>query len=432
MRSEKKRRLRLSGRAIGILQDIAIVALIVSAVLMAGGRAGFGLSENLPGYAAFTRQGDGQQEPEYGAAAEPMCVVVTPESGVHDTAMYDANALEEAYRHYSAALAEALGSAGEPESVSDEEWEAAISGRGVYFDYYTDCQLSSFAIWLGSDMDGTAGLHSARRLCLSLSEDEVTLYYWRKTQHEAYRCTTELSVTELSERIAGCAPDGSAFAFELYEELEGLDPYIVVVPGEIELRSIEGANSLDAADAGQIMSAFGMNSNLAQNYMETDGTAVYLEGETTLRLGSDGLLRLSRGGGIAQPARKLSPADAVQTALDALDRTVGLINGVAELRLSYIFCSDAESGSYTLRFDYAVDGLPVRIAGRSCAAELSIVGSEIVGAEIAFRSYGYTGETERPLPAELALAVARAEGGGEPRLEFVESEGSISARWEIV
>ena len=168
MRSKERRRPRLPWiknrrRAINAAQNALIILLVISSVLLAGGRAGFSLRENISGYGAFSRSDGAQQGPQYGAAAEPMSIVVTPEDGIHDAAMYDSRALDEAYSRYSAALAEALGSAGEPEEVGENEWVSALHGPGVYFDYYTDCQLSSLAIWLGSEMNGGAAGHTARQ-----------------------------------------------------------------------------------------------------------------------------------------------------------------------------------------------------------------------------------------------------------------------------
>ena len=124
----------------------------------------------------------------------------------------------------------------------------------------------------------------------------------------------------------------------------------------------------------------------------------------------------------------ISPTDAVQLTREALDGTVGLVSGVAEVRLSYIYC-DTQTGEYTLRYDYAIDGMPVSIQGRECAAEFRVMGREITYADIMFRSYSYTGGTERPLPANLAATLTEAGGGGEPRLEYIDSYGSVEADW---
>lgn len=414
-------------RAVSRIQSLIIVLLAASAIILAGGRAGFSLGGSLP--AGTINRESGTSGQAYFAAAQPMCVVVTPETGAHNAMMYSSRELEDANGLYGAALAEALGSAGEPQEVTAEEWREALSGSGVYFDYYTDCQLSSFAIWMGSDMDSSARLHSARRLCLSVADGEVVLYYTRERHNEFYRCSTELSYSELYERIGDSEPDGAQFAFELDGELPLVDQYAVIASGELEVRTIEGVNSLDQSLAEEMMSAFGMSANLANNYPNADGTDVFLEGSATLRLGSDGNLRFTRRE--VEAVESISPSDAVQITSGILEATVGFSSGIADVRLTEIYL-DGETGEYTLKYDYAVDGLPVNLQGRESAATFTIVGDTVTSADILFRSYSYTGGTEHPLPARLAAALVQSEGGGEPRLVYIDSYGSARANWIVL
>lgn len=97
-------------RLISQLQSLAIALLLVSAAVLSLSRAGFALGGEINRYGGIER-GDSQHR-DYSAAAEPMSVVVTPENGVHASAMYESRELEEYYNRYSAPLAEALGSAG--------------------------------------------------------------------------------------------------------------------------------------------------------------------------------------------------------------------------------------------------------------------------------------------------------------------------------
>ena len=267
MRSKRKialPRVKNPRRLINWAQNALILLLVAGAVILAAGPSGFGVGTELRPEGAFAREE--YVSPEYGAAAEPMCIVVTPEEGVHDAALYSSRDLSDAYRAYSAALAEALGSAGEPVKVDAAAWERAISSSGVYFDYYTDCQLSSFAIWLGSEMTSSAAAHTARRLCLALEDGSVALYYMRARQGTWYRCDTELNYSELAGRVAESGPDGASFIFEHDGKYEGVDPYWVIASGQTEVRTIAGEDSVSGS-AERIMEAFGMNSMLAQGLL---------------------------------------------------------------------------------------------------------------------------------------------------------------------
>ena len=94
-------------------------------------------------------------------------------------------------------------------------------------------------------MASEARLHPRAGSAYSLQDGEVALYYMRELYGEAYRCTTELSYSELAGRVAASSPDGAQFVFELGEELDGVDPFAVMAAGEISVHSLESANSLD-------------------------------------------------------------------------------------------------------------------------------------------------------------------------------------------
>ena len=184
-------------------QDVLILALTVSAVLLAGGGGLLGLTDGLSAgvLGTQTEQGYGQQQ-GYTAAAEPLSMMLTPEAGAHCGIMYSEDELSDAYERYSATLAEALGSSGEPQEISEQEWRAALGETGVFFDFYCDFQLSSLAIWLGTDISGSAAGHTARRICIYLDEGQVWLSYIRSRDSGGfYRCSTSVSASEFAARV---------------------------------------------------------------------------------------------------------------------------------------------------------------------------------------------------------------------------------------
>ena len=119
-------------RAVSRIQSLIIVLLAASAIVLAGGRAGFSLGGSLP--AGTINRESGTSGQAYFATAQPMCVVVTPETGAHNAMMYSSRELEDANGLYGAALAEALGSAGEPQEVTAEEWRSAVNMRPMMSD----------------------------------------------------------------------------------------------------------------------------------------------------------------------------------------------------------------------------------------------------------------------------------------------------------
>lgn len=417
-------------RIIGLAQDLLILALTVSAVLLAGGGGLLGLTDGLSAgvLGTQTEQGYGQQQ-GYTAAAEPLSMMLTPEAGAHCGIMYSEDELADAYERYSATLAEALGSSGEPQEISEQEWRAALGETGVFFDFYCDFQLSSLAIWLGTDISGSAAGHTARRICIYLDEGQVWLSYIRSRDSGGfYRCSTSVSASEFAARVDESLPNGAEYAFELSPSYDALDPYTVLVQGTIRLDMLSSENSLRYAGDEELFAAFGLNSLLASTYPESDGTQVSVEGEATLRLGSDGELKYSLKL-LEENETSLSPSDAIELTRRLIESTAGSCCGEARLRLSYVYC-DSATGEYTICYDYVYDGVPISLAGREHAAEIAVTGDRVTYASILFRSYEPTGGTETPLPARLAAALLQAEGGGELRLCYSDDLETVKTDWK--
>src|SRR5699024_4367223 len=152
-------------RLLGLGQDLLILVLVVSAVMLAGGSGLLDFAGDISGGVLGMPSGQNQGgQKEYTAAAEPLSMMLTPEAGAHCGVMYSQEELYSAYDRFSATLAEALGSSGEPEQISEEEWRAALNETGVFFDFYCDFQLSSLGICLGTEIKGLAARPTAHSL----------------------------------------------------------------------------------------------------------------------------------------------------------------------------------------------------------------------------------------------------------------------------
>ena len=261
---------RLRRHLLGWAQNLVIVLLLVSTVALV---AESGMLDLSAVKGAGSEQNSVDRHAAYTAAAKPMCVVLTPESGMHSAIMYEADALELAYERYSSTLAEALGSSGEPEQITQEQWEAALSGPGVYFDYYGDYQLSILAIWLGTEMSGEASGHTARRFCLAIEGEDVYLCYIRERGEGGYyRCATAVSAADLLGRVSESMPNGAEYNFEQDEPFGSIDPYMVLL-GEDEF----DGSALESALTGLTVSEF---TDEAPSGKKEIGLTISLDNET--------------------------------------------------------------------------------------------------------------------------------------------------------
>lgn len=422
-----KRRLIETGKS-ALIVILAVTALILSIKVWLF--PGVSNSDVFNGVLALQGQSTDSAGGGYTAAATPFCIVVTPVSGTHCALIYDDKAVAAAYERFSANLGEALGSAGEPEAISDAEWEAALSGCGVYFDFLSDQPLDALASWFDITASGGTALHTARRICLSVDSSGVSLYYVRAREGTAYRCSTKLSSADISGKLQGYLPDGSNFNFELESPFSLVDSCAVITPGLLSIPSVTAGNPVSSdAEDDEILASFGMNSILAVPYAETDGSEVFVEGETTLRIETNGTVIFGRTGHVEQ-AGSLTTAQAIETVRATCEKTLGRLCGSATLYLSYIW-HNPDTDVYYIRFDYALNGLPVSFTDGASAAAFTLTGDVITSATMIFREYSTADTTEAPLPALQTAAAVQAAGGGEPVLSYTDDLTAVAVNWTI-
>ncbi len=366
-------------------------------------------------------------------AARPLMMAMTDPGGARYAVGYDAAAVSELYERFSAALGEALGSSEEPEAVSEETWREALSANSLYFDFGSGLRLDVLSSWLGTEMQSEAAWATARRLCL-VADENAALYYIDESDGAFYCCATALTGTSISSRMdeTGCA---ASFAWELGADFDTVEPYFLILE---ELRQVEVLSIRNPFYAGlsaqELLTTFEINSFLAQNYPEADGTVVYVEGERTLRVGTDGTVTFSQTGGdglaVAAPGETPTAAEVAEAAFSLARSTVGAWCGAAELYLTSLDYN-WESRSYSLSFSYFVNGIEVSLPGSSGAAEVEVEGGQITSVRLTFREYTITESALTPLPALLEAAVVQASGGGDPILCYEEDGETAQVRWDV-
>ena len=160
-------------------KTVLIAALVVSAAVLL---ARLGMFELGGPKQSGTDAAAGQDTQQHGgnadiAVAGPYVIVVTDAAGSHCGLMYDGTELKQAYDRLSAYLGEAFGSAGEPKSVSEEDFHAALKEQGVYFDFAYAQPLTVLASAIGTTMDENAKPQWGRDLPGSLQDQ------WPKTEN---------------------------------------------------------------------------------------------------------------------------------------------------------------------------------------------------------------------------------------------------------
>ena len=361
-------------------------------------------------------------------AARPLTIMITTAENAHHGVKYNSDALSEVYSWFTASLGEALGSSGEPQVVPARQWESALYGTGIFFDYLYEQSVASLAEWLGVDISSDLSLHTSRRFCLAIEEEGVALYYIRALDGKAYRCATALNSQRLAERMAGYVPNGAMFAFEAGETYGDIDPYSCILSELAPVAQLTASNPLLNSDEEEILRRFGMNPLVASHYPESDGTQVFVEGEQSLRIYGDGRLLYSCMRTEGESELTVGTSDIISMAYSLAMSMPGAEGWTLQMsNISY----DQNTDEYTVRFEYTVGGIVVCFGGRSSAMEIIIDGSGTLRrADFMCRSYSAQG-SELPMPESQALAVVSTLGGGEPMLCYADSGESVTLRWVI-
>lgn len=414
-------------KAIDWLRRGAIVLLFITALLLlrhTGYYAGF--RDMLRGGADTAGSADaGTGEMTHAAVnAQPLAATVCgPEGGARYGAAYDDDTAA-VFRRFSVELGEALGSAGDPVELDEESFRALLSGCGVSFRFAAPLQLRLLAGWLGTEMNGAAAPDSASLICLFASETEVVLCY-RTAEGRVFRCATAAKPDALLARTAEYPPNGALFVWET-DLTEGGDflllqdtPDYPVVKSAVSLPQGEERNAL--------LRAMGMNSFVASSYSESDGTVVYVNGETSLRLNPSGTIFFRRA---ASPdaGDSVDLAAAVDVAWRAAERSIALYCGDAAV--SFYGASYNESQrTVTVLLDYTVGGVPVSLSSGH-AAEIVLRGGTLIQARLQLRSFSLTEETTALLPCLQAAAIAVARDAS-PTLVYADAGDATECMWVI-
>ena len=408
-------------RLVDMAKSFVILLLALSAILLL-------LRITLQGEQTATRESGTRPPASYGGTTTPVFLLLTGEDGSHYALKYDNDGKQRLSAQFSAYLGEALGSAEKLTELSAEDFQAALSGIGVFFDYLYPQPLESIATGLGTALKDEMAGKAARRLFLSGVEDALSLCFIDSATGKIYSSRLPQTFSSLREKIAQFPLGNAEFAFQLGAEYEMLDPYFIFSHESTQLRAVTATNPLRDTDASAlILSQFGM-SPAASQYPEVDGSAVYVDGEKNLRIGSSGRIIFSA----QEKALRVSGEGEAPTVNELISFCDGIVQntlseyaGEGELALSGLRHTDS---SVTINFLYYLNGVPVMLPGNEYAASFQFVEGSLLRAEIYFRSYSLSDSSLSAIPEKQAVALAAVEGG-EPVLVYRDNLDSVDWNW---
>lgn len=397
-------------RGISLLQDAAIAALAVSALLLVlqvvsyeSGRDG--ALPSLSSLLSPAEPGRSGVSSDLTALAAPVDIVVTNEYGRGSFLLTAAG--DSGKEPLIRLLQEALGSAGAAEAVTENLFRAALNEAGVYFDYLVPLPAAIVASRLGAE---TKLGGRVRRLLLSREGSSVRLYLWDGTS-VIYRYPTAVPADVLAEAVDLFDTDGTFFAFEGGADYQGLDPYSVLGQGRMTFPALTAAPAPIASDMDALLSHLDFVRNPLR-YPQSDGTQAVEESPRTLRVRPDGTI-LYTGDTPAAVGRLFDVAGgrenptAIESVLAVHRLMETLLGGEGDTQWYLSGYEDTASGC-RLTLDYLVGGVPVYFSDGAPAMEAEIAHGVLISFTLRCRQYTPAQESVSLLPARQAAAIAQS------------------------
>lgn len=349
---------------------------------------------------------------------------------------YDSQQTDQLFDTLGILLSEALASARSPEQTDEDAWRQALQAPGVWFDFLEAVPMDALQAWLGDSGNTFPLTHAARRTAVALDgAGQVRLFYHNETDGLYYACATDV-VWEghMDALVSGYGGNGYTFVFEqdAGSGYEGLDPYVLLAPGPLQLPVYRAANPLSGLDSTTVAAVQQALLFQAQGYPVAGGIRIR-EGRETLELSDSGMAIYHAGD--EEPSRypvgnESDPLSLVEATWQLAADTVGRFCGEARLYLKSL--ETLADGTVQVSYGYCLNGADVSLPGGASAAAFSVRNGQIVDYTLCFRRYEQTGQTSLVMRERQAAAAleALAPQGNELILSYGDAGGElVQAGW---
>lgn len=403
-------------------KTLLIVLLTLSAgylltVLMAES----GLSGLLPGREPAEGPGNSVT---LTAATLPSSIVVTTDGGRYGI-QYDQTRVDELFARLGPLLGDALVSAGQPQVISEQDWQVFLSGESICFDFAGDVPLFALGGWLsGAGKCSLKG--SARRLLLCAGKGDGVLLCWQDADSGLFSsCATALTRDLHLAPVVGEYPaNGAYFAYEDEVLSRSIRPYTLITEEQAGAE-YSVSNPLNSSNTAVLLSALSFND---QNHTRISSGEVYLDDGDRLEVEDDGIVTYRNAQGEKYPVGN-SASEAIEAARKLAEGAVGALCGEAGL---YLISARQEEDGFLVRFGYRLNGSAVQLHQEGWCAQFLIQDGYVAEFTLRLRSYAATGEEALLLPIDRAAAMlpALTEGRSELSIQYLDQGGdTVSPQW---
>ena len=312
----------------------------------------------------------------------------------------------------------------------------ALDGPCVWCDFLWPLPVSVLTGLLGGGpADGTAPDPYARAVLLSREGDGSVLWLW-DGEDGFLRRPCPVSGTVLEETARRWTGGGAAsFAADLVAEdaAAAVSPFSLFLDDPPLLPSLTASSGLSDGEGGsgeeRMLGALRFNPMTRSRYPESNGTQVIVENGRSVRIRTNGSVYYQGAGSDDVRVSGTLPGlwEAASGCGALLDAVLSQPDGSGDLYLRQI---SREGERTVLRFDYHLDGIPVRFADGTCAAEVVLDGGAVSTLELRPRRYAPSRTDPLLLPVGQALGIAALRPGRELSLVWRDTGGSrVSPQW---
>lgn len=418
---------KLDRRKVGRIENLLIVLLSISAILLIGQTGIFQSSASrAPGQSGTTAFSSTQGS--ILSQGTPVGLLVKNQYGRYGC-FYDQARVDDLYAQgLEDLLVQSLAAAGNIKQISRSEWQQAVTQNDLWVCYDFLCSIS---------FTHQTSQKTARYFLLTGKNGRADTLYYTTESGESYTASLQESPPSLPDCLSTLAPNGACFAFEDSALADAFPPTMILVPDVPVCPVYTASNPLEALseeEQSQLAKALGFNLRATTLYQSTDGTVIR-EGADTLRIQKDGTLILHTSEGEESRWQALSRREKDQQfKAEALlaELTEGL-SGEGRLRCQSI--TTLENGETELLFCCLLNGAVVNLENETWVARFRFQEETLISFELRLRQYELTQETCAVLPLRQAAAAADClgQGGKELQLCYADSgeTGPISASWVI-
>ncbi len=364
----------------------------------------------------------------------PLSVSVKNKTG-RLSAVYDDAMVDLIYGKVKAVLQNAVTSAEHGVVVDEDTWLRAVqTAPSILCDYQCDMPMSTFSFWMGRGEQKTFEPYRVRYLCLAEIDGTVYLFGKDHAGESRFCFLTRVSEQELVENIDLMEPNGIMLAAE--QEKSGQAELLLSGKTQIPLLTTRNpVATMDESKINEILKSLNFNPNTVSRHVEQDGTRIFVEDISTLKITTDGKLMYSDlredagfASGLVISAEETSLWSKVEAARE-------LVSGLDRYSQSYgrIYPERVteSGGSVEVLFRREVSGIPVDCAENGYCAKVRIMGNRMTEVEFLLLEFLPSEISTSVLPAKLAAASLLDEDASLSLRYRLREDGAFAADWYL-